>query len=76
MFATIFTMRSFYSLYPSVSMIYNVVAFYVVHYKVSKICSLSIFVDVNLTNSVDLSRVWYDTFCAWLMNNKGKLGTK
>ena len=50
-------MRSFYSLYPSVSMIYNVVAFYVVHYKVSKICSLSIFIDVNLTNSVDLSRV-------------------
>lgn len=48
-------MRSFYSLFPSDSMIYTVVAFLSCSLQDSKICSLS-FVDVNLASTVDLSR--------------------
>jgi len=63
-------MRSFYSLYPSVSMIYNVVAFYVVHYKVSKICSLSYFCwcTSNQLCRLILGVIWH-FLCVWLFHN-------
>jgi len=64
-------MRSFYSLYPSVSMIYNVVAFYFVHYKVSKICSLSYFCwcTSNQLCRLILGVIWH-FLCVWLFYNK------